>query len=175
MDLDALSQLLRDVALGTEPDRRTYYFKDSNHRLVSGLIYWASVPGDHTCAAYTFVWKSFAPRVKFFGWLLTKERIHCRTNLERKNIIDDATCGFCKLTDETVDHIFSGCPFVQSCWASIGWAPQHIASCKTIWLSSPLPMSPTGSCILCCCSSVGRFGSTATTSSSTRFLQASPG
>ena len=60
---------------------------------MSGLIYKASMRGDHDCASYSFVWKNFAPRrVKFFGWLLKKNRIHCREALARKNILDDATC-----------------------------------------------------------------------------------
>lgn len=137
-ELGALTQLLQDVALNNDQDRRTCFFEDSSQRLVAGLIYQASVRGDHDCASYAFVWKTFAPpRVKFFAWLLTKERIHCRTNLQHKSIVDDATCEVCKGAPETVDHIFSGCPFVHSFWASIGWAPQHIAPCKNIWLSSP--------------------------------------
>ena len=76
------------------------FFEDGGHRLVLGLIYKASTHGDHDCASYSFV------------WLLTKNRIHCREALARKNILDDATCEVCKAAVESADHIFSECPFI---------------------------------------------------------------
>lgn len=82
------------------------------------------------------------PRVKFFGWLLTQNRIHCRQALARKNILEDATCEICKATEESADHIFSECPFIQSFWTAIGWFPGNIAKVKELWNNPPPPPTP---------------------------------
>ena len=120
--------------IGLEPDERSCFFEDGGHRLVSGLIYKASKRGDHDYASYSFVWKNFAPpRVKFSGWLLTQNGIHCREALARKNIIDDATCEIYKATEESEDHIFSECTFIQSFWTSIGWYPGNNGKVKKLW------------------------------------------
>lgn len=77
-ELDRLSEMLQDVTLTIESNERSSFFEDGQHRLLAGLIYKASTRGDHRCASYAFVWCNFAPpRVKFFGWLLAQNRIHC--------------------------------------------------------------------------------------------------
>ena len=94
--LDQLTEMLQDVTLSTENDDRASFFEDGDHRLLAGLIYKASARGDHQCASYNFVWCNFAPpRVKFFGWLLTQNGIHCRMALVHNNILDDARCELC--------------------------------------------------------------------------------
>ena len=79
------------------------------------------------------------PRVKFFGWLLTQNGIHCRMALVHKNILDDARCELCSLGDETADHIFSECSFVQSFWTHIGCPPSGIAKVSELWNTQPPP------------------------------------
>lgn len=78
---------------------------------------------------------------KFFGcsWLLTQNRIHCRTALVRKHILDDARCELCGLADETADHIFSECPFIQTFWAHFGWSPAGIAKVSEFWNTQAPP------------------------------------
>jgi hypothetical protein len=68
------------------------------------------------------------PRVKFLVWLLTKNRIQCRTALVTKNILQGATFAICGGADESADHIFSGCNFVTAFWSAISWDPQRICS-----------------------------------------------
>ena len=151
------------MTLGLEPDERCCFFEDGGHRLLSGLIYKASTRGDHDCASYSFVWKNFAPpRVKFFGWLLTQGRIHCRAALACTHILDDATYEICKSTEDTADHIFSECSFIQSFWTSISWHPGNIAMVNELWNTQPPPRS----CTPCFYFSAGKFGSTETMLSS---------
>ena len=58
-----------------------------------------------------FVWKNKAPpRVKFFAWLLSQERIKCKTNLIKKHIVDNTVCEACQAPEETTAHILEGCP-----------------------------------------------------------------
>lgn len=72
------------------------------------------------------------------GWLLTQNRIQCKTSLVRKNILDNARCEICGLEDETVDHIISGCNFVCGFWTRIGWAPEEIAKTSELWRTKTL-------------------------------------
>jgi hypothetical protein len=51
---------------------------------------------DSPCPSYQFVWRNFViPRVKFFGSLLTKGRINCKSNLLNKRVLQDDTCDIC--------------------------------------------------------------------------------
>ena len=127
-ELERLEELLHSVGFNDARDKRTSFFEDDSHKLISSMIYRASTQGELPCPSFKFVWKNFAPpRVKFFGWLLTKERIHCRTSLVHKHILQDARCEICKMYDENAHHIFSGCPFVRSFWERIGWRSEGIA------------------------------------------------
>jgi len=78
----------------------------ATNAFLSGMIYIASMKGDETCPTYQFVRKNFAlPRVKFFGWLITKNMINCESNLMQKRILREDLCAICNLDSETADHI----------------------------------------------------------------------
>jgi len=59
------------------------------------------------------------PKVQFFAWLLVQERIQCRANLLKKNVVQDATCEVCQGDMEDCDHLIFKCPFASSVWASL--------------------------------------------------------
>ena len=74
-----------------------------------------SVREDQKLPSFDFIWRNFAPpRVKFFAWLLIQDRIQCKTNLEKKGLLSNATCDLCKSQDEDANHIVSGCSFARS-------------------------------------------------------------
>jgi len=133
-DLQLLDTLLMDVELDNAPDQRSNLFQDAAGKLLTSFIYKASTQGDQPSPAFKFVWHSFAPpRVKLFAWLLTKNRINCKTCLVHKNLLQHATCEICGAADESADHIFSGCSFVTTFWHAIGWAPEGIAPVTQLW------------------------------------------
>jgi hypothetical protein len=103
-------------------DQRSSLFQDGDGRLLTRFIYKASTQGDQSCPAF-----------KFFAWLLTHDRIHCRTNLVHKNILQQATCEICGEADESADHIFSGCNFVAAFCQAIGWMLDGIALVTHLW------------------------------------------
>lgn len=78
-----------------------------------------------------------SPRVKFFAWLLVQNRIQCKSNLLKKNILDDDTCELCNNGSEDADHIISRCPFARSLWEKVGWGSGRIAKVSELWTSSP--------------------------------------
>lgn len=99
--------------------------------------------GDKTCPAYQFVWKNFPlPRVKFFGWLITKNRINCKSILMQKRILQEDLCAICNSDPETADHIISGCPFAKEFWRRIGWQPENIAAVQNLWETAALVDMP---------------------------------
>jgi hypothetical protein len=97
---------------------------------------------DSPCPSYQFVWRNFViPRVKFFGSLLTKGRINCKSNLLNKRVLQDDTCDICGQSSETPDHIISGCPFAQSFWSQVGWGADNISKVHCLWESvAPIDM-----------------------------------
>jgi hypothetical protein len=129
--------LLQDVSLTNNIDKRSCFSADNKQKLLSGMIYRTSMRSSSTCPAYQFVWKNIAtPRVRFFGWLLTKNRINCKSNLLQKKVLDEDTCDICGHESEDADHIISGCPFAQSFWTRIGWQAEGIAEIWCLWEST---------------------------------------
>jgi len=63
-------------SLDVARDERSCCFEDDNHRLMAGLIYRASIWGVSTTVPPSSSYgATFAPpRVKAFGWLLTKDQ-----------------------------------------------------------------------------------------------------
>jgi hypothetical protein len=55
------------------------------------------------------------PRVKFFAWLLSQERIQCKTVLKKKHIVESTVCEVCQ-AEETPAHIIFGCPSTKQFW-----------------------------------------------------------
>lgn len=159
-ELQMLQSMLHNVALNEEEDDRICFFADSNRRVITGLIYRTSVRGDTTCPSYQIVWENFAPpRVKFVGWLITKDRINCKAALKQTKILPDDLCDICFLGSETAAHIISGCPFAQEFWRKIGWTAESIAEVQVLygkrlrqWSCRNVYSPP------CCFSYAGNFG-----------------
>lgn len=105
------------------------------HKITTrGKIYKLAITTGNKCEYYQFVWKNHAPpKVKFFAWLLLQERIQCKTNLKRKNVLDSDTCDLCGLAPETPDHIISQCEFTRRFWLHLGWDPASIPPVSKLW------------------------------------------
>jgi len=105
------------------------------HKITTrGKIYKLAITTGNKCVYYQFVWKNHAPpKVKFFAWLLLQERIQCKTNLKRKNVLDSDTCDLCGLAPETPDHIISQCEFARRFWLHLGWDPASIPPVSKLW------------------------------------------
>jgi hypothetical protein len=55
------------------------------------------------------VWKlGVPPRIHFFLWLLSNNKLLTRDNLEKRSKVEDITCLFCQ-EPESVAHLFFGC------------------------------------------------------------------
>lgn len=115
-----------------------------NGDLDTPLLYRALKNANSSLDAWTqFVWKNKAPpRVKFFAWLLSQERIQCKTVLRKKNTVESIVCEVCQ-AEETPAHIIFGCPNAKQFWDALqiqmdaNWpiqalreiqAPPHVAA-----------------------------------------------
>lgn len=68
---------------------------------------------------FRWLWKSCCrSRLKFFFWLLLKDRLNTRNIMRRKNmVLHDYSCVLCSgQVEDTLMHIFFLCPFSQVCW-----------------------------------------------------------
>ncbi|XP_047331438.1 uncharacterized protein LOC124935015 [Impatiens glandulifera] len=66
------------------------------------------------------VWSSnIIPRQQFVLWLLFRKRLSTRDRLKRFMDIPDSKCLLCGDNEETMDHLFSGCPFTLELWRRI--------------------------------------------------------
>jgi hypothetical protein len=78
------------------------------------------------------------PRVHFFLWLLSKNKLLTRDNLYKRREVEDKTCLFCG-EHETVYHLFYECVVAKQAWNvvsevigfQIGYDFESIAKC---WL-----------------------------------------
>jgi hypothetical protein len=73
-ELEDLNVALADVMLSDQPDECRCCFETPDHRLCSGLIYEASMRGDHVCPSFDFIWRNFTTPVSYSSagsWLRT--------------------------------------------------------------------------------------------------------
>jgi hypothetical protein len=87
--------LLESVVLLPEEDTRHNLFLDGNGRLRTTPLYKTLTTAD--LGSYNFffkfIWKNHAlPRVRFFIWLLVQQCVNCKSNVHRKNIVQDPEC-----------------------------------------------------------------------------------
>lgn len=105
------------MTLTGQLDRRAAILSREDNALRSGPLYkilmnTTGTPQEHK--------NRTPPRVQFFTWLLVQERIHCRVNLLKKNIVDSAECELCQQENEDCNHLIFTCPFAAQAWTTLG-------------------------------------------------------
>jgi hypothetical protein len=118
--LGQVNVILAQQSLNHGRDQRKSALLKRNGELDTSLIYKALKSANSSPDAWTkFVWNKAPPRVKFFAWLLAKGRIQCKSNLQRKGVVQTSTCELCNATDETPAHLIFGCPFAAQFWSAL--------------------------------------------------------
>jgi len=74
------------------------------------------------------VWKlNIPPRVQFFLWLLSHNRLLTRDNLARRREVSDPSCLFCN-ERESISHLFFQCCVAKHVWAAFSvWLDRRMA------------------------------------------------
>jgi hypothetical protein len=115
---DELVNLVSIVEMSDEDDALIWQFQPNgiySSRSLYSVINFKGV----TLVFVPVVWKLKVPsRVHFFLWLLSKNKILTRDNLEKRMKLDDTTCVFCT-EKETTCHLFFGCVVAQRTWQVI--------------------------------------------------------
>ena len=90
--------------------------------------------------AFSWIWKAkIIPRIKFFSWLLLSGRLNTRNMLRRRqfNISNTFDCSMCAANrEETVEHLFFGCAFSQSCWNCLNFPISYTSNENRLHLLS---------------------------------------
>jgi hypothetical protein len=154
--MSQVAEIMAQNNLTAGRDQRCSPMLKANGELDTSMLYRALKNEQSAPDAWAqFVWQNKAPpRVKFFAWLLSLERIQCKTTLRRKNIVDNTTCEACLAPDETAAHILFGCPSAQQFWnalqipTQLNWPVQAI---KEISPPDHRPRKHFNTFLLLCC------------------------
>ncbi|GLT87976.1 hypothetical protein SLE2022_060240 [Rubroshorea leprosula] len=82
----------------------------------SALCLLRDLPTTKDCT-WSWIWKVVTlPKIQFFIWLLSHCRLKSLAFLHRLNISPSPNCPRCHDAEETIDHIFRGCPLSIHLW-----------------------------------------------------------
>ncbi|TVU21933.1 hypothetical protein EJB05_31604, partial [Eragrostis curvula] len=111
-------QLASTVDIVDEEDALIWRFQSSgiySSQSLYGIINFRGVIPVHTPAVWSL---KIPPRVHFFLWLLSKNKVLTRDNLGSKKKLNDETCLFCS-EKESVFHLFFDCVVARKMWVDI--------------------------------------------------------
>jgi hypothetical protein len=93
------------LTLSSVEDELIWFFHSSSVYSSQSLYKMINFRGV-TLVYISVVWKLFVPRrVQFFLWLLSKNKLLTRDNLEKRRLVDDTTCLLCS-EPESIRHLF---------------------------------------------------------------------
>jgi hypothetical protein len=111
---EELVNLVSTVELSEEHDAMAWQYQST--RVYSSQSLYAIINFRGVKPIYLpVVWKLIVPhRIHFFLWLVSKNKLLTRDDLERQNL-DDYTCLFCT-EKEYVHHLFFKCVIARKVW-----------------------------------------------------------
>ncbi|XP_050222864.1 uncharacterized protein LOC126672962 [Mercurialis annua] len=137
---DQLSSLLHETGqllpLSSTSDVVLWRGKTFRPRDISLLLQLHSPPFSitiHGCLSSFRFWKwNLPPRIKFFCWLVIRDRIFSNSSLVSRGIIsnDEIGCSVCCISETSI-HIFCHCEYAWKFWNYI------LVKCNIIWVSPP--------------------------------------
>jgi hypothetical protein len=115
---EELVNLVTTIELSSDEDALVWQFQSSgvysSQSLYSVINFRGVMP-----VYIPAVWKLIVPpRVHFFLWLLSKDKLLIRNNLEKRRNLDDTSCLFCS-DRETANHLFFECILAKRAWMLI--------------------------------------------------------
>ena len=115
---DLVVQLASTIEFKEEDDEMVWVFSSSgkySSQSLYGVINFGGIRQIFTPA----IWKILVPpRVHFFLWLLSKNKVLTRDNLVKRQKVDDLSCLFCE-ESESVNHLFFECVVARQIWRDI--------------------------------------------------------
>jgi len=121
-----LQNILEGVSLNESTDRLVYIWSTGQFSVKRAYNHLSGHRMLHP--VYNWLWRSsFQNKHKVFFWLLINDRLSTRELLRRKNMdLLDYNCILCNgSTEESLLHLFLGCPFATQCWAWLNIQVDH--------------------------------------------------
>jgi len=137
---EELSVVGDNIVLNEEDDTITWSFNSNGQFSVQSL--YAIINHRGVTPVYVqAVWKlNIPPRVHFFLWLLSNNRLLTRDNLAKKRDVSDPSCLFCK-DCESISHLFFQCCVAKHVWAAFSiWLDrmmgEYFESITSLWIAN---------------------------------------
>jgi len=113
---EELVSLVETVSFETDCDAIIWTFQNNGHFSVSSMYKTVSFRGIQP--VYTpVIWHlNVPPKIHIFLWLMANNKTLTRSNLAKRQKVDNISCLFCAET-ETVNHLFFDC-----CVSTIMWS-----------------------------------------------------
>ena len=111
-------QLASTIVYSLDEDALIWQFSTNgiyNSQSLYKIINFRGVIPIHVSAVWSL---KIPPRIHFFLWLLSKNKVLARDNLSIRREVEDATCLFCS-EKETVCHLFFDCVVAKQLWSYI--------------------------------------------------------
>jgi hypothetical protein len=137
---EELTTVVESIVLNNEKDQILWTYSSTGKYSVQSL--YAII--NHRGVVPVFiqsVWKlNIPPRVQFFLWLMSNNRVLTRDNLAKKREVNDPTCLFCD-EKESIIHLFFHCCVAKNVWEYISlWLNRSIGtdyeSVASLWIAN---------------------------------------
>jgi len=115
---DELRAMIEGVVLNEEDDHILWNYSSSGKYSVQSLYAIVNHRGVNPIFVQA-VWKlKIPPRVQFFLWLLSNNRVLTRDNVAKRKKVADCSCLFCA-ENESVTRLFFHCCVAENVWGLI--------------------------------------------------------
>ena len=112
---EEVCQLASTIKFSEEEDSMIWQFSSKGIYNVQSLYKIINFRGIQPVLVSS-VWDiKIPPRVQYFLWLLSKNKLLTRDNLGKRRKVEDSTCLFCK-EQESLNHLFFDCVVAKQLW-----------------------------------------------------------
>lgn len=137
---DELNYVTGSIQLSSEEDQIMWSYSSSGKYSVQSLYavinHRGVVPVFIQAVSKLFI----APRVQFFLWLLSNNKLLTRDNLVKRRTVNDPSCLFCE-EGESINHLFFQCCVAVNVWEFVSayfsrTIDTDFESVASLWLSN---------------------------------------
>jgi hypothetical protein len=137
---DEVCQIASTIIYKNEEDSMVWQFSSSGQFSVQSLYKIVNFRGIQQVFVPSIWDIKIPPRVQYFLWLLSKNKVLTRDNLSKRRKVEDPTCLFCE-EKESVYHLFFECAVAKQLWTVLSniFGIQLISSFEDVgkfWLSN---------------------------------------
>jgi zinc-binding in reverse transcriptase len=122
---------LSTISLNTQEDSYIWRWNNKGIFTTNSCYSWLDFGGVEN-TQYQLVWSASIPlKIKMFLWLVRKNKILTKDNLQKRGWRGQTKCIFCK-AHETIDHIFIHCSIITCIWSWIASYNNFSFSIQTV-------------------------------------------